>query len=135
MSTTVTIDPESTTPPYEQLRRQLAYQIRSGALSVDDRLPTVRQLASDLGLAKNTIVRAFRELEQSGLVAGAGRRGTIVLARGDGPADRQMLLNEAASRLYSEVASLRPTLEEVVSAIKTTMAAANHDAADSPTQA
>lgn len=135
MSTTVTVDPESTTPPYEQLRHQLAYQIRSGALSVGDRLPTVRQLASDLGLAKNTVVRAFSELEQSGLVAGAGRRGTIVLARTDGPADRQMLINEAASRFHTEVASLRPTFEEVVTAIKTTMTAANHDAADAPTQA
>lgn len=128
MNTTVTIDPESTTPPYEQLRRQLAYQVRSGALSVGDRLPTVRQLANDLGLAKNTVVRAFRELEQAGLVAGAGRRGTIVLARADGPTDRQLLIEEAAHRFHTEISSLRPTLEEVVSAIQATMTAASPDA-------
>lgn len=127
MSATVTIDPNSTVAPYEQLRSQLAFQVRSGALAVGDRLPTVRQLANDLGIAKNTVVRAFRELEESGLVIGAGRKGTIVLARPEAPTDRQQLMVEAAQRFHDEISTLRPTLEEVVKAIQLTMAATPRD--------
>ena len=130
MSATVTIDPTSTVPPYEQLRSQLAFQVRSGALAVGDRLPTVRQLANDLGIAKNTVVRAFRELEETGLVVGAGRRGTIVLAGPEAPTDRQQLIVEAAHRFHDEISTLRPTLEEVVKAIQVTMASMPSDPTD-----
>lgn len=130
MNATVTIDPGSTVPPYEQLRSQLAFQVRSGALPVGGRLPTVRQLANDLGLAKNTVVRAFRELEESGLVVGEGRRGTIVLARPDAPTDRHQLIVEAADRFHDEISTLQPTIEEVVNAIQLVMAAVPHDPAD-----
>ena len=70
-------------PAYEQLRRQLADLIGSGVLSAGDRLPPVRQLAADLGLATGTVARAYRELEQAGLVDTRGRAGTVVSAGGD----------------------------------------------------
>jgi len=64
MSVAITIDDDSSLPPYEQLRSQLAFQVRSGHLAPGDRLPTVRQLAGDLGLATNTVARAYGELER-----------------------------------------------------------------------
>ena len=72
------IDAASATPPFEQLRAQLAEQIRGGALPPGERLPTVRRLADDLGLAVNTVARAYRELEAEGLVETRGRNGTVV---------------------------------------------------------
>lgn len=72
------LDPASPVPPYEQVRRQLAAEIESGELSPGARLPTVRRLASDLGVAPNTIARAYRELEIGGYVTTAGRKGTTV---------------------------------------------------------
>lgn len=72
------VDLSSPVPPYEQLREQIAGLITSGQLRPDDRLPPVRQLAADLGLAGGTIARAYRELEQAGLVEGRGRHGTVV---------------------------------------------------------
>jgi GntR family transcriptional regulator len=72
-----TTDP---TPPYEQLRRQLAELIRSGVLASGDRLPPLRQLASDLGLAVGTVARTYRELEAAGLVASRRGGGTRVQA-------------------------------------------------------
>src|SRR4029079_7006454 len=62
---TVTVDVLDPTPPYEPLRRQLADLIGSGVLSPGDRLPPVRQLAADLGLAARTLPRTLRELQQA----------------------------------------------------------------------
>lgn len=71
----VTSDP---TPPYEQLRRQLVHLVGSGALSPGDRLPPLRQLAADLGLAVGTVARTYRELETAGLVVSRRGGGTRV---------------------------------------------------------
>jgi DNA-binding transcriptional regulator YhcF (GntR family) len=73
----VTTDP---TPPYEQLRRQLAELIQAGVLAAGDRLPPLRQLAADLGLAVGTVARTYRELEAAGLVASRRGGGTRVQA-------------------------------------------------------
>jgi DNA-binding transcriptional regulator YhcF (GntR family) len=72
------VDPASPTPPFEQVRAQLAEQIRSGELAAGARLPTVRRLADDLGLAVNTVARSVKELEAEGLVETRGRNGTVV---------------------------------------------------------
>jgi len=74
----VTVDPASGTPPFEQLRRQVAAMVAEGTLSPGSRMPTVRRLAADLGLAANTVARAYRELESDGVIATHGRKGTFV---------------------------------------------------------
>jgi DNA-binding transcriptional regulator YhcF (GntR family) len=79
----ISIDANSPLPPYEQVRVHLARQITNRALPVGTRLPTVRRLAADLGLAVNTIGRAYRELENAGLIETRGRAGTFVTAAGD----------------------------------------------------
>ena len=57
------VDPRSAVPPYEQLREQVTALVLAGALTPGDRLPSIRQLANDLGLAGGTVARAYRELE------------------------------------------------------------------------
>ncbi len=74
----IAIDPTSTVPPFEQLRAQIARQVASGALAPGTKLGTVRQTAADLGLAVNTVARAYRELETDGVIVTEGRRGTFV---------------------------------------------------------
>jgi DNA-binding transcriptional regulator YhcF (GntR family) len=76
----IVIDAASPTPPYEQLRAQLARQIQDCSLAVGTRLPTIRRLAADLSLAVNTVGRAYRELEEAGLIETRDR------AVGDQPA-------------------------------------------------
>jgi DNA-binding transcriptional regulator YhcF (GntR family) len=71
-------DSTSALPPFEQVRRQLAQAISSGRLKPQDQLPTVRKLAADLGIAANTVARAYRELELVGIIETRGRNGTIV---------------------------------------------------------
>ena len=65
-------------PPFEQLRAQVAAQVASGDLEPGSRLGTVRQTAADLGLAVNTVARAYRELEADGVIVTQGRKGTFV---------------------------------------------------------
>jgi DNA-binding transcriptional regulator YhcF (GntR family) len=97
----ISVDGASAVPPYEQVRSQLAVQIAGGQLAPGTRLPTVRRLAADLGLAVNTVARGYRELEAAGLVETRGRAGTIVTARGDQARERLL----AAAQRYAALAS------------------------------
>ncbi|MBA2367241.1 MAG: GntR family transcriptional regulator [Actinobacteria bacterium] len=72
------IEPDGHVPPYEQIRSQIATMAASGVLLEGTRLPAIRQLASDLGLAGGTVARAYRELEQAGIITTRGRHGTFV---------------------------------------------------------
>jgi DNA-binding transcriptional regulator YhcF (GntR family) len=74
----IVIDTASAVPPYEQVRTQIAGQAASGELAAGAKLATVRLLAADLGLAANTVARAYRELEADGVITTHGRRGTFV---------------------------------------------------------
>jgi DNA-binding transcriptional regulator YhcF (GntR family) len=73
------VDPDSTVPPYDQIRTQIATMAATGVLPPGARLPTIRQLAADLGLAAATVQRAYRELERDGVVRGRAPHGTFVL--------------------------------------------------------
>jgi DNA-binding transcriptional regulator YhcF (GntR family) len=79
----LSVDHDSPVPPYEQVRSQVAAQVAAGQLRPGDRLPPVRRLAGDLGLASGTVARAYRELEAAGVVVTRGRNGTVVAASGD----------------------------------------------------
>ncbi|HEY5024166.1 MAG TPA: GntR family transcriptional regulator [Acidimicrobiales bacterium] len=89
------LDLDSSVPPFRQVREQIADAIRRGDLRPDVRLPPVRQLAGDLGLAANTVARSYRELELAGLLETRGRHGTFVAAT-PSPA-RKLAAREARS--------------------------------------
>jgi len=99
------VDPASPVPPYEQIRSQVATMIATGVLPKGHRLPTIRQLAADLGLAGGTIARAYRELEQAGLIVSRGRHGTSVAAGNVATRrDRERAVIEAASAFAAQAA-------------------------------
>lgn len=84
------LDPASATPPYAQIQEQIATMVRSGVLATGTRLPAIRHLATDLGVATGTVARAYRELESDGLVEPRGRHGTRVR-----PPDRAAVADRA----------------------------------------
>jgi DNA-binding transcriptional regulator YhcF (GntR family) len=117
---TVAIDVDSPVPVYEQLRSQIATAIRTGVLHGGQALPTIRQLAADLSLAPNTVARAYRELERTGLLRTGGRRGTVVAdVTGVPGVERRQRLVAAADRYAAEVLQLGASLEEAVDALRT----------------
>ncbi len=65
-------------PPFQQIADQLRAFIERGELHAGDALPTVRQLANDLGVAPNTVARAYGDLQGTGWLTSDGRRGTRV---------------------------------------------------------
>ena len=77
------VDPQSSVPPYEQIRLRVVDLAAAGTLAIGAKLPSVRSLATELGVAANTVARAYRELEQAGVVVTAGRSGTAIAAGGD----------------------------------------------------
>ena len=74
----ITVDPGGAMPPFDQVKQQIAHQVADGRLRPGEKLPTVRALAEQLGLAPNTVARAYRELEAAGVVDTRGRSGTFV---------------------------------------------------------
>jgi GntR family transcriptional regulator len=75
------VDPATPVPPYEQIRTQISTMAATGTLRPGTRLPAIRQLAADLGLAGGTVARAYRELESDGVIVTRGRHGTFVVDR------------------------------------------------------
>ncbi|MER7913095.1 MULTISPECIES: GntR family transcriptional regulator [unclassified Streptomyces] len=109
----VRVDTTGPVPPYEQIRSQLAALIGGGVLPEGERLPTVRQLAADLGLAPGTVNRAYKELEAAGLVRTRRGAGTRVAARpGTAPVDTAALTRLA--RAYVTGARATGADEEAV---------------------
>jgi DNA-binding transcriptional regulator YhcF (GntR family) len=99
----IVIDADSPVPPYEQVRLRIAGLAADGVLAAGTKLPPVRRLAEDLGLAANTVARAYRELEQAGLVETRGRAGTLVTARA---AQTPAAAQKAAQRYAEQAAAL-----------------------------
>lgn len=113
------IDPDDPRPPFRQLVEQLQQLVAGGRLEVGHRLPSVRRLAADLGLANGTVARAYRELEEAGVLETRGRAGTFVardtVATGT---ERRQELRREARRLVQLAGRLGATAPEVHEALE-----------------
>jgi GntR family transcriptional regulator len=74
------LDARSGLPPYQQIVRQVQRALRLGVLRVGDQLPTVKEVVERLAINPNTVLKAYKELEHSGLVAPRPGIGTFVTA-------------------------------------------------------
>ena len=90
----IRIDPGASVPIYMQIIEKLHRLMVAGVLSPGDRLPTVRQLAGELEINFNTVARAYRWLEQAGLLSMCQGRGTFVLDRPLAALERQQMLEK-----------------------------------------
>lgn len=80
----IRIDPTTTTPVFQQIVDQVVELLAAGDLVAGTKLPPVRTLAADLGVAANTVAKAYRQLEAEGHVETRGRNGTVLLEPADG---------------------------------------------------
>jgi GntR family transcriptional regulator len=114
-----TTDP---TPPYEQLRRQFADLIGSGVLAPGDRLPPLRQLAADLGLAVGTVARTYRELESVGLIRSRRGGGTRVAPAAGHPRDGAAALRRSAEEFVRRAQLLGAQAADIHAAVDDVLA-------------
>ena len=118
----IVVDPGSPTPPYEQIRAQIATMIEAGTLPAGSQLPTIRQLAADLGLAANTVARAYRELETEGWVESRVRHGTTVAPRPTlARAEVRRRLDEAAQAYATLAQQLGATPDEALARVRSAL--------------
>lgn len=114
----IEIDADAGEPPYEQVRIQVRALIATGAIASGTKLPSIRQLAGDLGIAAGTVARAYRELESDGVVRSRGARGTVVI-----DADKDVELLAAASELASAASRSHLSIDEALLAVRIAFAA------------
>ena len=119
----LTIDADGARPPFEQLKAQVIARIDAGELIAGTRLPAVRQLATDLGIAPNTVARAYRELEADGVLETRGRNGTVVKARAGTAAE---LLQVAATAYAARAAELGVPADDALAFARAALSAAEH---------
>jgi DNA-binding transcriptional regulator YhcF (GntR family) len=114
----LTVDLDSPVPVYEQIRAQITEMVELGTLSSGAPLPTVRQLAADLGVAPGTVARCYQELRLRGIVTGGRRHGTRVAdVHALPPAARQSRLADAAARLVGGARRLGADDQEIREAV------------------
>jgi molybdate-binding protein/DNA-binding transcriptional regulator YhcF (GntR family) len=113
-------------PEYAQIAEQVRLAVARGTLHPGDRLESVRELAARLGVNASTVARAYRELEQAGVIETHGRRGTLVAARGDAiglRAVRDARLRGLAERAVVEALAQGFSAEEIEAAFGLQLAA------------
>jgi GntR family transcriptional regulator len=110
------LDLHTGVPVYRQLIDQVRTGIASGALTAGDQLPTVRQLAVDLAINPNTVMRAYRELELGGLLETHQGTGTFISNKKPEKktAERERQLGQMAGEFAARVGAAGFTLEELI---------------------
>ncbi|MGB5817403.1 MAG: GntR family transcriptional regulator [Thermoanaerobaculia bacterium] len=117
---TFQLDTKSGVPIYRQIIEQVKYAIARGELEPGDRLPTVRQLAVDLSVNPNTVVRSYRELEIAGVLDTQQGSGTFVGK--ERPAidtlEQQRMLDQILTELLVRASSYGFTLEDILDGLR-----------------
>ena len=111
----VQIDPASSVPIFTQITNQIKYSIAMGAYRADDKLPSVRELAVQLRVNPNTVVKAYRELEREAVVY--TQRGLGVFVSKDAPGisrkERKRIIDERLGAAVDEALHSDLSPEEV----------------------
>ncbi len=109
------IDSRSAIPVYEQLKRQIRLRIVSGRLADDEKLPSIRELATILRINPNTVVKAYNHLESDGFVTSRKGLGFFVVAgRENLQKDREIIFSNLTAEFISRLTELGFASEEIV---------------------
>lgn len=115
MSLRVEVDLAAGVPPYEQIRLQVLAHITARRLQAGDRLPAIRDLATDLGVAGGTVARAYRELEAAGVVTTRRRTGTVVA---EGAVAAEAPMRAAAARFVTTARTAGMADDEILDLVR-----------------
>ena len=114
------LDLHTGVPAYRQIMDQVRGALASGSLAAGDQLPTVRQLAVDLAINPNTVIKAYRELELGGLIESHQGTGTFISAqkikRGDAQRERQ--LDQIVADCVARAGAAGFTVEDLIEQLR-----------------
>ena len=121
------LDRHSGVPVYRQLMDRVQAAVAAGVLAVGDQLPTVRQVAVDLAINPNTVMRAYREMEIRGLIDTQQGTGTFVAERtvSYSEEERERQLRQLAGEFVARAGAAGFTLEELMAAVQALRADGN----------
>ena len=111
----ITIDIETSVPLFTQLIEQVKQAVLSGKISPGDALPSIRQLANDLGINNKTVAKAYRLLERDSVIQTRGYRGTFVHpdAKANSTVDLSSLIEAKLSETVSALRQAGATDSEI----------------------
>ena len=110
----LTLDDRDARPIYGQIKDSLRRLIVAGALSPDEKLPSIRALAMDLSINPNTIRRAYTELEQEGFISSVPGKGSFAAVMGGGDPKRRAELMEKLREIIAELRYLNVSDQEIL---------------------
>src|SRR5438128_9228420 len=114
---TFKLDPKSGVPVYRQIQDLIRYAIASGLLNPGEQLPTVRALAVELSVNPNTVIKAYTELERSGIVTTEQGSGTFVAPQTPAPPpeeERRAKLEGLCAEFLAQVARYGFSADDVI---------------------
>ena len=116
----IILDLKSGLPIYLQIVEQIKHNITAGNLSVGEKLPTVRQLATELEINPNTVVKAYTELERTGIIESKQGVGTFIQKEKGvlTDAEREKKLREICRKFSDEASWFGYTEKEILDAVK-----------------
>jgi GntR family transcriptional regulator len=114
------VSPNDGVPIYQQVVNQIRYLAASGRLEAGEQLPPVRKLAEQVLVNPNTIARAYRELEQAGIIEARQGSGSFISAKVSplSRRERTRILNERIDMLLAEAAQMDVDLETLVKLLR-----------------
>jgi GntR family transcriptional regulator len=116
----IQVSPNDGVPIYQQIVNQMRYLAASGRLSAGEQLPPVRKLAEQILVNPNTVARAYRELEQAGVIESRQGSGSFVTEKVSplSRRERMRILNERLDMLLAEATQMDVNLETVVKLLR-----------------
>ena len=116
----IRLDHHSGVPIYRQIITQILYGIARGDLTSGAQLPTVRQLAVDLSVNPNTVIKAYKELEIRGSLETQQGTGTFIRDKGVkiSPAEKRRLLEQICVDVVARAGAYGIALDEIVDALR-----------------
>lgn len=119
MNEIISLDYQSRTPIYEQIIKEVERYVALAILKPDEQIPSIRELASSLGINPNTVKKAYTELEQKGVIYVISTKGTFIANKTKDVIDRKVSEGiNSINKIITELEQLGVSKNDIINKIK-----------------